>query len=637
MKKLLLIALACIASAPVMASGLPQANFTVSPAVGRVGSEFQIDARQSRNSAGNLGGVEIRFKYDGGNWTDWSRRTLQKFSPLDTGNMRVNLQVRDIKTNQVQSTYRSIKVVSSWNRRAWISVEDNSAEVGEPVDFRLELALMAADDPDTVQVRWDFDNDGGWDTTFSRQKFVSHVFDTAVTASPRAEVKFADGEILEIEGIAPRREPGSRRVASRSSWQKLRITSPVIVAPIVDVSPGSTGFSEKTTFTFTASNVRIPRGGWIEWSFDGQQWLRFPRKTEAVHQFTSPGKHEVRTRVCIGYSQPRCEETTTQVMVNRDATDFRTEIFLQNRTNPSGAYWSTQNSQYFVPVEVGDRIRFTSRLLQYGGAGQRFQYRWDFNNDGRWDTHFSTQSYSEHVFDRGGEFVVRVAVRNEDGVTVEATRRILVTNNEKPVAEIGISQDAIYQGERVRFAPVFPEISNGLTSERSTTQVRFDLDGDGLWESDFRGVSGADWVYNQVGEVTVRMQLRDRGKNVTTVSKKIYINPLPTVAARVTVSARTVQVGEVVKFDASESVGRKLRYVWDFDSSGALASGAMWSGRGSTSPTVSYTWREGGEKMVSLLVIDETGKGDQIFFPVTVSDSSQVSRARGMTRWSLMR
>jgi PKD repeat protein len=601
----------------VSASGLPQANFIVSPAVGRVSSEFTLDARQSRNSAGNLGGVEIRYQLSsGGNWSKWTRQTVQKFTPMDTGTMKVTVQVRDVQTGQVQTTFRSIKVLSSWSRRAWISVQDSTAEVGQPVDFQLQLSLQSFDNPDDVEIRWDFDSDGNWDTKFSRQKLVTHVFDTASTVSPTAEVKFFDDEILTVKGIEPRRESLSRYIVPKTFWKKLKIVSPTIIAPVVDVRPGRVGFDENTTFVFDSSSARVPRGGWIEWSFDGQQWLRFPGKKTATHQFTSPGKHEVRTRVCLGYSNPRCEETTTEIEVKRDPTDYRVEISLLNRTNSRAM--TIRNAEQYVMVEVGDRIRFMAQLRQFSGAGQRYLYRWDFNNDGVWDTNFSTQSFSEHVYDKGGEFTARVQVQNEDSVVADSSRRIFVDINEKPVAEIGMSPEAMYTGERIRFFPKFPI---GRTYDWARTQVRFDLDGDGVWESDFRGIGGQDWIYSVPGAVTVRMEIRDPGKNVTTVNKTIEILPFPDVAARVIVSQRSGAVGSQFQFDASESTGRGLRFIWNFDAqnvvSGADISFANF-GTGSRSARTSHVWNTPGEKWISLTVIDDRGTGDQIVFPVEV-------------------
>lgn len=620
MKKLLEFFIGVVAvflSAGVSASGLPQANMTVSPAIGRINSEFTLDASQSRNAAGNKGGVEIRYKRSsGGDWSPWSRQLIQKFTPMDIGTMRVYLQVRDINTGQIQSTFRSIKVVSTMARRAWISVEDFVVEVGQPIDFQLELVLQSFDNKDDVEVRWDFNSDGIWDTNFSQRKFVTYVYDTATMTSPIAEVRFFDDEIITVKGIAPRWTPGRRSSDPQATWNKIKVISPTITAPIVDVRPGRVGFNESTVFHFDASSARIPRGGWIEWSFDGQQWLRFPGKQTAEHQFTSPGKHEVRTRVCISYSNPRCEETTTAIEVERDPLDYQVAISLQNRTNAHAM--TVRNAQQYVIVEVGDRIRFTAQLRNSSGSGQHYLYRWDYNNDGIWDTHFSSQNYTEHVYDRGGTFTVRVQVQNQDNVVANTVRNIFVDINEKPIAEIQSSVDEIYVGEKVRFSPRFPK---QWPDNSSRTQVRFDLDGDGLWESDFQGVGGRDITYLVPGEITIVMEIRDPGKNVSTVRKTIEILPYPAVKARVIVSQRIGSVGKAVTFDASGSAGRKLRFFWDFDTQESVPVSTRsfdYFRNGSLASTISHTWVTPGEKTVSLMVVDAQGKVDMIEFPVSI-------------------
>ncbi len=600
----------------VSASGLPQANMTVSPAMGRVSSEFTLDARQTRNSAGNIGGVEIRYQLSGSeNWTPWTRTLIQKFTPMDTGEMRVYLQVRDIQTKQVQSTYRTIKVLSSWVRRAWISTEETVVEVGQPIDFELNLVLQAYDNKEDVEVRWDFDSDGDWDTGFSRQKFITHVYDRAMTTTPTAEVRFFDDEILTIRGLAARWEPGRRMTDAPSTWDKIKVILPTVTAPVVEVLPGRTGFNESTLFILDAADARVPRGGWIEWSFDGQQWLRFPGDQVVKHRFASPGKHEVRTRVCVQFSNPRCEETTTQIEVERDPIDYQVAITFQNRTNAQATM--LRNAQQYTIVEVGDRIRFVAQLRDSYGAGSPYYYRWDFNNDGVWDTHFSTQNYTEHVFDRGGEFVVRTEVRNQDDVMASAVRKIFVDINEKPVAEIGISKEEIYVGESVRFFPVYPQ---KWTIDWNRTQTRFDLDEDGIWESDFQNVSGRSITYLTPGKKTIVMQLRDVGKNVTTVRKTIEVLPLPEVAARVVVSHRTVRVGETVTFDAARSEGRGRKFFWNFEAQDTVTTPrqSFFSFTHSSSSQISYRWNTAGEKIVSLLVMDVQGKVDQVEFPITV-------------------
>ena len=156
------------------ASTLPTANLTVSPATGQIAKEFAFDASDSLNSQGRKGGLEYRFQFKGGeSWTDWSTKSRQKYIPMNIGTQRARLQVRERNTSQIQSTYRSYKVVGDIYRKAWISVRPTKIRAGEPAYFELKVSLPRTEDKDTVQARWDFNSDGRFDTSYSRQKIVT--------------------------------------------------------------------------------------------------------------------------------------------------------------------------------------------------------------------------------------------------------------------------------------------------------------------------------------------------------------------------------------------------------------------------------------------------------------------------------
>jgi hypothetical protein len=236
-------------------------------------------------------------------------------------------------------------------------------------------------------------------------------------------------------------------------------------------------------------------------------------------------------------------------------------------------------------------------------------YRWDFNGDGNWDTDFSRNPFTETHFDHLGEWKIVVQVQSEDGVLVEESKRILVKINPKPTVYVAQNPAKIFVGERAYFIPKFSSDINA--------QTRFDIDNDGIWESNFRGLSAQYWTFQTAGEKMIRMQIRDKGGNVTTVNKKVVVYELPKPQARVIVSKKYAKIGEPIIFDASGSVGRNLRFFWDFNSTGSLEMGT-WEEIRRGPFKISRVFREAGEHQISLKVVDETGKGDQIFFSVVV-------------------
>lgn len=52
--------------------------------------------------------------------------------------------------------------------------------------------------------------------------------------------------------------------------------------------------------------------------------------------------------------------------------------------------------------------------------------RWDWNGDGTWDTDWSGELVTYHMFDKPGEYTVRVQVRDSDGLTDDFERQVTV-------------------------------------------------------------------------------------------------------------------------------------------------------------------------------------------------------------------
>lgn len=637
MKKFL-IALGVFFAGFSTANALPQINFSISPSVGIQNTEFTINARDSRNSSGNVGGIDLRCQYFyGQEWTRWSGNLVLKFRTSEIGRHKAKCQIRDRETGNIQTTYREFQVKEDLPRMARIKVYKTNLVVGEPVFFSLVIPTSTGENPDNILARWDFNSDGTWDTSFSRKKILSYAYDKQGKTSPTVEIKFPYGRVMTVRGFAPTRQAGIHYDEDDIVNGSLMVSSSVLQQPIVNISPGTTEFTEKTVFNLDASKSKVPRLGWMEWSIDGQQWMRFPRKKKVSFSFNSAGKHEVRTRVCLGKTNLKCSETVNSFDIKTDPLDFAVKIRLQNKTNSQISRVSVNgNIQHYIPVEVGDQIRFSAVVSRYGYLG-KLLYRWDFESDGNWDTDFSKNSFTETNFDHLGEFAITVQVQSEDGILVQETKKIMVKINPKPTIYVaqkpgdsmtscegratdGINANnvktqctngKIFVGERVRFFPNF--------SSEATNQIRFDMDNDGLWESDFRGLGSQEWVFETAGEKVVKMQIRDRGKNVTTIDKIIQVYDLPVPKARVIVSKKFAKIGESIRFDATDSEGRKLRYFWDFDSSGAMEIGT-WE-QGKQGPVkISRAFRKAGEYTISLKVVDETGNGDQIFFPVIVQE-----------------
>ncbi|MCF7905832.1 hypothetical protein K9L63_01420 [Candidatus Gracilibacteria bacterium] len=600
-----------------LAATLPTANLVITPPVGEVNRSISFDASDSENTRGTRDGLEYRFQFaNEGNWTSWSSLSRRTFVPENEGNFRARLQVRDRQSGTVSTTYRTYRVTGGMYRNIHISVRPTKIRAGEPAYFEIVASLPRTEDQDSLQVRWDFNSDGRWDTPWSRQRIVEHIFgnEEVGQVSPTAEVRFPDGSVEQIRGIAtiPVTRTGSNRPVLQRYWQKLNIFPASILPPIVDVSPGKRGYTEETVFRFDASDSRIPANAWLEWNFYGEQFVK--GKSVVSHRFGAPGLHEVRVRACYDRANPKCAETLVTVEVKENPLDYRVEIQAQNTTKNT-SFSAVSENQFFSAV-VGDRIRFSANIRHQGiTTGGRFTYRWDFEGDGQYDTPFQTVSTVEYTFPRSGNYSPTVQVQNEDLVSVRSSVRLRVVANTAPRGSFTVDTARIHVGDKVRF---FPKVQD-LQTPTSRIEVRFDADGDGNWDNQFRSLTSYEWRYEEPGQYVARMEMKDENGKISSVARLVTVFGYEAPRARVVVSRRNGTTRTNFVFDASESTGQNLGYFWDFDYQGPQDLISQGQRYFTSEARIEKTFPTPGEKVISVTVRDKFGNEDRVHFSVLVS------------------
>ena len=599
----------------VFAATLPQASLVITPSTGEINKEFTFDASDSTNTRGQKGGLEYRFQFaNESNWTAWGTTAKKIYKPMNIGSFRARVQVRDKESSTMQTVFRNYRVAGDIYRHIRISAQPTKVSAGEPVSFELVVSLPRTEDPDAVTVRWDFDSDGKWDTSWSRQKIVIHVYSLTDVGqvSPTAEVLFPDKSTETVRGIEtiPSERYGSNQPVYRKEWDKIEIREAPIVPPIVNVSPGKVARNENTIFVFDASQSLVPEHAWLEWNFYGEQFIK--GKKRVSHKFTSPGSHEVRIRTCYDLAQPKCEETSLTIEVKTDPIDYRTEIRAQNITRQTS--FNTENTTQFFSVVSGDRIRFSASLKKRDATAFQFTYRWDFQGDGIWDTTFSNNSTAEYTFLRPGEYQPTVQVQNEDLIATTNFMRIKVVASSAPRGSFTVDKELIYTGDLVRFKPVVQD----LQSPESKLEVRFDADGDGNWDTIFHRSATHEWKYNESGKYIAKMQIKDLSEKVTTISRTVTVFAYEGPKAQVVISQRTGDTRTNFTFDASRSQGRNLKFFWDFDYQGK--NDLISTGRNIVAGQNKITKRfqTAGEKVIGLRVLDGEGNEDLVHFTVWV-------------------
>ena len=448
MKKYFFIIASIFTYFQAFASTLPQANLHIYPSVGEVHSKFILDASESLNTNDRKGGLQYRFKIDHNTkWTSW-RGPIYKFEAKNTGTFRAQMETKDSLGRKTQ-TYRNYKVRMNYRPQARIKVHNPNALVGESVFFELLTTMPYGANQYAVKSRWDFNSDGKYETPFSTQRVVSYVFSKPDKYQPTIEIKWSNGQKEIISGIqtVPSEYFYSRQNIHKIDQQKVSIQSNALNAPIVTTTPGFKNLQEGTSVWFDASQTKLPQNGWIEWNFDSTDKKKGKKVT---HQFNIPGKHLIQARACYRQSHPVCKTSQFTITIKPRPIDYRTTLTVQRLSHQSN---QPHNLNPFI-TSPGDCFSLTVNSRSEGNV-YRYQYRWDFEGDGRWDTPFSGRTSWSHCYPQIGNYNPKIEVLNSSITQmpklVSTNQKIIVRKNTVPFGYFTTKSNQLYVGKTVQF------------------------------------------------------------------------------------------------------------------------------------------------------------------------------------------
>lgn len=590
---------------------LPQANLDLSPNIVRVGEYLNFDASGSRDSQGQARNLEYRFQVGNGeDWTSFSANSRGRFKPTKPGSDLIRLEIRDRISGTVQRTYRQYTVREERRptppRIKLLSVPPFAA--GEQIGFEVVILTEPSLNVQDLLVAWDFNSDGVNDTPWQTDKRGYYIYPGGNMISPTVSVKYPNDRILTVRGIRSG-QPSRGAFDYARDVDTLVINPTRIQSPIVDVSPGYSVPSQDTTFTFDASKTRLGSNSYLKFYFDGTK--KYSGKTKVKHRFSSPGEHVVRILHCINRSQPECRPTEVRVTVADSSATTGTGFwvdFTANELQPGVRQFRINDNVY--QAVVSSPIRFSGQVrITATGQRPKFEYRWDFDGDGSWDTPYSTQLSSEFAYDNAGTFKPLLEVRDDKGNISTTTKTMLVSKNTKPIGQIRTATWPNYAGEEIQFIVAVADGQSNL----SQLDVRFDFDDDGIWDTDFRPTRSQRWRFDKAGKYPVTIQIRDPQREVTTVTRTIPVYDTPEPDLKVQVSHRTQLVGQPIRLSTAQTQGVGLSYEWKVldDPYATIAHG----------PQTSLRFTTVGERTICLRVIDQAGQIKQIEFPINIVEA----------------
>jgi len=136
--------------------------------------------------------------------------------------------------------------------------------------------------------------------------------------------------------------------------------------------------------------------------------------------------------------------------------------------------------------------------------------RWDWENDGNWDTDWSSNKTVSHQYSSAGNFTIAMEVKDSEGLTDAATRNVTVeeeTSNTPPTASFTVNPE-----EGTTETEFYFDASGCSDNEDSTDdlEVRWDWENDGNWDTGWSTDKTETHQYNSEGNFTIKLEVRDK-------------------------------------------------------------------------------------------------------------------------------
>ena len=133
------------------------------------------------------------------------------------------------------------------------------------------------------------------------------------------------------------------------------------------------------------------------------------------------------------------------------------------------------------------------------------EVRWDWNNDGTWDTDYSTTKTATHQYAATGTYTVKLEVKDSEGLTNTITKTVSLANTE-PTASFTVDPST---GTVITTFIFDASSSSDIEDASNHLQFRWDWENDGDYDTDFSTTNIATHQYTIEGDHIVNLEVRD--------------------------------------------------------------------------------------------------------------------------------
>jgi PKD repeat protein len=160
-------------------------------------------------------------------------------------------------------------------------------------------------------------------------------------------------------------------------------------------------------------------------------------------------------------------------------------------------------------ILIGQSVSFNAAASK-SPNGSITDYKWDFDNSGKFATDTGSSSTTTHTFTQPGSYRVLLKITDSKGQQETTERTVNVENTAK--AQLSASMNPVGAGQADTLSGAGSSALNG-----TITDYKWDLDGNGTYETDTGSSPTVKKTFTSAGTATVGLQVTDsHGATATT-------------------------------------------------------------------------------------------------------------------------
>ena len=374
----------------------PSASFFVSPSSGDTSTNFQFDASGSSDSEDSTGSLQIRWDWEGdSNWdTSYSETKTVSHSFSSAGTYSVQVQVKDsgglIDTTSQQVTVGAVNQAPS----ASFSLSPSSGDTSTTFQFDASGSSDSEDSSNILQVRWDWEGDSNWDTSYSTEKTVSHAFPSSGTYTVQVQVQ-------DLGGL------------TNTANRQITVSQPENQAPVASGGTFSTTEDTIGSGTLSATDADSDTLNYQLVSNGSLGTASITNASTGAFSYTPSSNASGSDSFTFKVSDGKADSNTATVSVTITAVNDAPTASISVPASSGNT-----DTSFSFDASASSDIEDSTSILQV---------RWDWGSDGTWDTSYSETKTVSHSFSSAGTYVVQVQVKDPGGLTATASSSVTVS------------------------------------------------------------------------------------------------------------------------------------------------------------------------------------------------------------------